>query len=1157
MKFITKQFVFLLFLLTSPNFIWSQQGYFSSTVQDTIPINFDNKYFISKVNIIPETEKIILRGKILSPQDYTFLYSKGNFHLSDSLPYSIFDTLFVSYQTIKLSLQKEYKRRSLILKVDTVTGDSLLISKSDAGIFSSESIFGSSMEKSGTIVRGFSVGTTKDFTLNSGLRLQLAGRLSDDIEIVAALTDENTPIQPEGNTERLEELDKVFIQIKHKNAIGTFGDYELNKRFGEFGVINRKLQGLMGEFFYEGQKGYLGIASSKGKFNSNNLLGIDGVQGPYRLSGINNEPDIIIIAGSEQVYLDGIEMVRGEGNDYTIDYSNASITFTPIKLITSASRISIDFEYTDRRYARNVFGAGAEGLLFEEKMSVKFQYLREGDDQDAPIDIILSDSDKENLKNAGDDRNKAVKSGVSLAALDSLGNMHGTYLRIDTLISNQNFSYYVYLPGDSAAVYNVSFSFVGEGKGDYIRETLGNYRFVGIAEGTYLPISFLPLPELKQIANLVFDITPWKDVSLSLEYAGSLWDKNRFSDLDKGDDYGYARNIFLKVNPQEINIGSFSLGKAGVTYKDRFVLSRFTSPDRFNEVEFNRNYNLSSLSEPQNESLRELSLQLIPVEKLFINTSIGFLKQGDAFSSDRYNNLLRFTDNTSYNIDYNFDYVKSRSEMLTSSWLRQKGNAYYTLWKIKPGVEFLSENKKDNFISNDSLSSSSLKFYELNPYLQLIEYEGLKLSTKYSLRQDYFPSDGKLVRESDSRAQFYEMSYNGIREVNSLFSFTYRKKQYSDEFKLKGLLDNETILIRTQNKFIPLEKILNGDLFYEVSTQKSAKIERVFVRVEKGTGTYRYLGDLNDNGIADENEFEPTLYDGEYILVNIPTDELFPVINLKTSTRWKLNFADMFNDQSLVGKLFSPLSSESYWRVEENTTEEDYKKIYLLNFSAFQNDAKTITGSNLVQQDIFLFENKQDFSLRFRYAEKNTLNKFSGGVERAYNRERSLRITFKMIEEISNQTEISTINDNVRAPESSNRKRFVTNNSVSSDFSYRPESNIEIGFKLKIGRSEDDLPLSPTIIDLNSQLIRLNISFAGLGRLRVEIQRDELNANSSENFIPFELTGGNAIGKNYFWRLNFDYRISTYLQSTLSYDGRVQGGGKVVHSARAEVRAYF
>lgn len=51
-------------------------------------------------------------------------------------------------------------------------------------------------------------------------------------------------------------------------------------------------------------------------------------------------------------------MKRGENNDYTIEYSNATITFTPNRLITSASRINVDFEYTDRQFARSFFGSG-------------------------------------------------------------------------------------------------------------------------------------------------------------------------------------------------------------------------------------------------------------------------------------------------------------------------------------------------------------------------------------------------------------------------------------------------------------------------------------------------------------------------------------------------------------------------------------------------------------------------------------------------------------------------------------------------------------------------------------------------------------------------------------------------------------------------------
>jgi len=350
------------FILSS---VFAQQKYNTMVVTDSIPINLENKYYLSAVNIIPNTEIITLRGNVLNKEDYNISYETASFQLSESIPYSIFDTLFVSYQSLRVGLQKEYKRRTLVVRYDDQSGDTIRTLQPEGGGFTPESIFGPGIQKSGTIVRGFTVGTTKDFSLNSGLRLQLSGRLSDDIEIVAALTDENTPIQPEGNTERLEELDKVFIQVKHPNATGTFGDYQVRKRFGEFGVIDRKLQGLMGEFLVSDYSGYVAVASSRGKFNSNLFNGLDGVQGPYRLSGINNERDIIVIAGTEKVFVDGIEMRRGENNDYVIEYANATVTFTPNRLITSASRITIDFEYSDRRYSRNFFGAGTGVNFFQ------------------------------------------------------------------------------------------------------------------------------------------------------------------------------------------------------------------------------------------------------------------------------------------------------------------------------------------------------------------------------------------------------------------------------------------------------------------------------------------------------------------------------------------------------------------------------------------------------------------------------------------------------------------------------------------------------------------------------------------------------------------------------------------------------------------------
>ena len=85
--------------------------------------------------------------------------------------------------------------------------------------------------------------------------------------------------------------------------------------------------------------------SLSGIFQAQDLDLTDGVQGPYRLAGKNNERFIIVIPGSEQVFVDGIQMTRGETNDYVIDYATGEITFTSNRLIREDNRVSIEFQY--------------------------------------------------------------------------------------------------------------------------------------------------------------------------------------------------------------------------------------------------------------------------------------------------------------------------------------------------------------------------------------------------------------------------------------------------------------------------------------------------------------------------------------------------------------------------------------------------------------------------------------------------------------------------------------------------------------------------------------------------------------------------------------------------------------------------------------------
>lgn len=1124
------------------------------TVSDTFAINLHNKYKISSLNIIPYSEIIYLSGNKLVNQEYKIIYQTGVFSLFDSLDYKLNDTIIIFYNTVQLGLKSEYKKRNLVVSYEDQYSDSIRIVRTEIQPFSSEAIFGRDIQRSGAIIRGFSIGTNRDFQLNSGLRLQLSGKLSDDIEIVAALTDENTPIQPEGNTETLDEIDKVFIELRHKNVVGTFGDYELNERNNEFSQITRKLQGLKGEFNFDNYRGVIAIAGSRGKFNSNAYGGSDGNQGPYRLLGANNERAIIVIAGSEKVFLDGELLTRGENNDYVIDYSNSQITFTPKRLITSASRINIDFEYTDQNYKRNFFGTNLSSKILNNKLDVGISYYREGDDENSPIELSFSEEDLNIMRNAAGERNNAVKSGISLSLPDSLGRQTGLYSRRDTTINQQLVAYYVYNPGSQEAIYNISFSFVGNGKGDYIRESLGRYRFVGINNGSYLPIIYLPLPELKQIGNLSIKAEVLEGVVLDFEISGSMWEKNRFSNSNESQVNGYARKLNINIIPQEISIGGVSLGKAGISFKDRFIDKRYSTLDRINSVEFNREYNIPTET-GNDQSLRELRVHLFPVKQLYVMSQYGYMKQGNIFNSERILTELKLLDENKYQLDYSIDFVKSENSIVNTKWNRQNAKSFYNLGFLKPGFDFLFENKEDR--QYDSLLATSLRYLEVIPSLELSPSNSFNVKLSYSIREESFPINKQLLKQSEASTKQLQINYSGLREVNSSLSLILRNKRFTDDFKNIGFGDNETILFLSQNRFNLWQGFIQGDLFYQAATEQTARLEKVFVKVPKGTGSYIYLGDLNNNGIPEENEFQLTSYDGEYIIVTIPTEELFPVIDLKTNTRWKLSFERIISGNGFWHNAIKALSTETFFRIEEYSKENQTRDIYLLKFSKLLNDSTTVRGSQLFQQDFNLFQNSNSFSLRLRFIQRRNLNQFSAGLERGFYKERAIRLRAQLVPEVNTQTEFINLIDNLNSPPNSGRARIVTRNDISTEFSYRPIRNIESGLKIHAGRSHDNLPATPIQVDINSVTLRINYSITNIGRIRAEIERVELISNSSNANIPFEITRGNVIGKNYFWRLFFDYRIANYIQTSFSYDARLHGKSKIIHSLRAEARAYF
>ncbi len=1065
-------------------------------------------------------------------------------------------TIVVSYSYLPFTFQESYARRSLIVVPDTTMRDTIRIAQKTQPI-STADIFGPNLQKSGSLVRGFTVGTNRDLSPTSGLRLQMAGKLATDLEISAALTDENTPIQPEGTTQSLQEFDKVFVEIRSKDIQGTLGDFVLDVEGTEFARLTRKLQGAKGLAQYRTDPASGSLlatgAVTRGKYATNQFTGIEGMQGPYRLAGREGETFIVVIAGTERVYVNGELQARGDVNDYVIDYSLGEITFTSRRLITSASRINVDFEYTDQSYSRSLFGGQATAGFFNNIASLSVTYMREADDPNSPLDFTMSDSARQALAGAGGDRYAATLSGV--ARVDS----NGLYIGVDTVLAGGvPYTLYRYAPGDPAALYLVSFSYAGPGKGDYRRQQIGVFVWQGVGAGDYLPVRFVPLPESHQIFDVALKTTPASDVTLSAEFGRSEFDPNRLSaaDVSQG---GNAISFQGSYTPKRITIGDAALGDIDLTLRGRNLDQGFVPIDRVEVIEFTRKWGIDSVRSAGERQIEGL-LRYSPATGISAGGGFGNIKKGDDFNADRLEAFATMNREGLPRVNYTIDRVNSDDRIAgtLSNWLRQKGSAEMGVAFLTPAIGYEGESRTLESSQTGLAGAGSFRFDQWSAGVRTSELGNVTLLAEYGWRNDDSFLGGEVVPESKSFTQQYGARLSEWNALSSVADLTLRETRYSDAFQSAGRSDISTVLVRNTTRYAPLKRGVETDLFYETVTERSSTLQRVFVRVTPGTGNYRYRGDLNGNGLADEEEFEQTRFDGDYVAVTLPSDALVPVINLRASARLRIT-PRRFLEQphGWVEDALSVISTETYARVDEKSTESDLSKIYLLNFNYFQQDSTTIAGTSLFSQDILFFDGQPDFSARLRYLERGGLTSLSGGAERLYGRERSVRLRWQLIPEIANELDLVNRTDRVSQSPTPSRIHDVNGTGLSFDISYRPVQSIEYGMRFEVAHSEDGGQTPPLQADINTQTVRGVFGFERAGQLRVSMAREEVHLDRDVIDFAYELTNGRSAGISWLWGVAFEYRVTSFIQASASYDGRSEGGAPVVHTGRAEVRAFF
>jgi hypothetical protein len=304
------------------------------------------------------------------------------------------------------------------------------------------------------------VGNNQNAVVNSNLDLIHWENLRQG-SLRASIQDSNIPLQDSGYSQKLDEFDQIFIELFTDKWSIRAGDLFLENRKSRFLNFNKKSRACASfNFGQDGNKTnvFASAALVRGQYAKSSFIGQEGNQGPYKLRGANGELFILVISGSERVYVNGILLKRGENADYTIDYNAGEIIFTSLFPITSEMRINIEYQFSDRNYTRFVTYFGAT----HERKTWSLGYIySENDVKNQPLQQNLSAAQAETLKNAGDDPTLMT---AQSAYVDSYSENKILYKK--TIVDGVEYFEYSNNPID--VLYNVKFSLVGDLQGNYI-----------------------------------------------------------------------------------------------------------------------------------------------------------------------------------------------------------------------------------------------------------------------------------------------------------------------------------------------------------------------------------------------------------------------------------------------------------------------------------------------------------------------------------------------------------------------------------------------------------------------------------------------------------------------------------------------------------------
>jgi hypothetical protein len=1022
-----------------------------------------------------------------------------------------------------------------------------------------------SLRYTGSFGRSISFGNTQDAVVNALFNLQISGYLQDSIQISGAITDNNIPIQPDGTTQQLNEFDRIWLQFKRRPWEVNIGDIDMRQQPSYFLSYFKRQQGLAVEATQRIGKRLTNTvvasgAVAKGKFTRNIFQGLEGNQGPYRLTGASNELFFVVLAGTERVFIDGVQLQRGEDQDYVIDYNTAEITFTPKQLIQKDKRIQIEFEYADRNYLNSLLYLGTT-LKQQDKWQLNLAVYSNADAKNSPLNQTINTEQRRFLGSLGDSIGQAL---YPVAVPDTFSTSKILYNKIDTFLNGQQYTLYRYQPLPAADLYSLSFSDLGAGNGNYepsFNAANGKvFEWVaplnGMPQGSYEPVAFLVTPKKLQQFTAAMQYAVDAHTTVKADIGISKNDINTYSTLQKGNDVGKGIKLLIEQNKlrqwrakrlQTLWAGGYE-----------FVDKQFRPLERLRRVEFLRDWGLPFETAPANEHLPSAKLQLADSVHDLLFQYTGYLR-GDGYAGHRQQVAYNYR-KKNWVVNSQFNLTNMDGNTFKGYFLRPNLGFVKTLsrWKNHQlGGGYSLEHNALRNLRTDTLLASSFSFTDWQAFLRSSNDGYNRWGLRYFSRANRAPVQGAFVPLDVNHTITANVEL--LKNLKHQFRFNGNYRMLT--VKTVGITNQKSensLLARAEYQLNVLKGGLTGNALYEVGAGQEQQRDFSYVEVPAGRGQFTW-NDYNTDGVQQLNEFEEAQFtdQAKFIRIITPTNSFVKAnyntfnyaLQLSPRAIWGTGAAGVkkwlakVNLQSSLQTSRKQISNGGFqWNPFEGAV-ADTSLISLIT-----NVANTISYNRFSSNwgvDLSNLRNATKAILTYGF-ETRQLNDYTLRVRKNFGRTITTELSGR-----KGYNRLTTPN-----PKFDNRNYNIDYFSIEPKFTYTRGAvwRFIAAYKYSHKNGSSSFGQQQAMLHTLSADAKYNVVQSSVLTAKFTYTNIDFNGPTNST-VAYIMLDALQPGRNLLWTADFTKRLGNALELSFQYEGRQAGTTKTVHIGRASLRA--